>query len=177
MHDFIVAEWKTLLAVLLFCGCIFGWFYADEIEKAKNDNKQYQMTCIQPGESILGYKIGTPISQIDLSGFMPFDNADLHVTQFRPKDNSDIVLTFRDNKLVTIELTLDNPDFSETCREDLKYFKKKNSPVAQSIAVGDTTDNIYEGLVLVTKTTATADDDDASKSVVKSDASIIIVPI
>ena len=176
MHDFLVAEWKTLLAVLLFCGCIFAWFYADEVKKAQNDNSQYQMTCIRPGESILDYKLGTPISQIDLTDFIPSSNANLHVTQYRKNNDSSVTLSFRDDKLITVEVDLQNPDFSDTCREDLKFFKKKQSPVAQSIPVGDTTDNIYEGLVLVTKTTP-SDDDDPTKAAKKSDASIIIVPI
>ena len=177
MHDFIVAEWKTLLAVFLFCGCIFGWFYADEIEKAKEDTKQYQMACIRPGESVLGYKLGSSSSQFDLSGFTASDVNLPNTRQYRNSDNT-ITLTFRDDKLVAAQISLDAPDFSDACKEDLKHFKKTASTVAQAIPFDQSTDNIYEGLVVVTQTTAPTDDaDENSKPAVKSDASIIVVPI
>ncbi len=179
MHDFIVAEWKTLLAVCLFCGCIFGWFYADEIEKAKEDTKQYQMSCIRPGESVLDYKLGTPRAQFDLSAFTASDSGLPNTTLYQNSDNTTI-LAFRDDMLVAAQISLDAPDFSDACKDDLKHFKKTASAVAQAIPFEQSTDNIYEGLIVVTQTIPAASDDegeDASKTATKKDASVIVVPI
>lgn len=178
MHDFLVAEWKTLVAVVLFCGCIFGWFYADEVEKSKIDNAQYQMKCIRPGESVLGYKLGTPVSQLDLAGFTATNGGLENTTQYHSSDDG-IVLTFRNDILVAAQIAIDHPDFSDSCKEDLKHFKKSTSTVAQAIPFEKSTDNIYEGLVVVTQTTPASDneDEDTSKTATNKDASVIVVPI
>ena len=40
MKDFLIAEYKTLLLVILFCGSIFSWFYVRELEKDAEKTKK-----------------------------------------------------------------------------------------------------------------------------------------
>ena len=175
MRDFIVAEWKTLLAVIIFCGGIFAWFYHDELQNAAQEQKdEYQMTCLHPGQSVMDYAIGTPSSQYDLSRFERSNDDTFGISTYT-RDDGAVTLTFRDDKLVSAEILVGAGVLPIDCLNDYHHYKTTEQPEAESISYGDTTDAIYKGLVVVTQNPDENDDKLKSKSDVP--LSIIVVPI
>ena len=74
MHSFLKAEWGTIVAVFLFVGLIYGYFYYKEVSRQNEKTDRYVMQCIHPGKGLLDYKLNTSVSEINLQDFEKSDS-------------------------------------------------------------------------------------------------------
>ncbi|MBQ9243423.1 MAG: hypothetical protein IJ165_09395 [Proteobacteria bacterium] len=150
MHSFLKAEWKTILAVILFCGAIFGWFYHDEVEKERIQNTPYTFECLRAGSGLLDYALGTPLKSIEQKlqseGFSRSQDSLLSLTRYERPDGA-VALNFRDDALSAIEFYPKKTENIPSCANDIVNWKATARPVAQEIVSNDTKFIIYEGLV------------------------------
>lgn len=149
MLEFFRTEWKTILCVFLFCGAVFSWFYADELQKRNVEvAAPYQYTCMIPGESLLGYKLGTAAESLDLSDFAETADDAIHVKRYTSRDGSSI-LSFRDNILSSIAVRGERLEKTPDCKRDEDHFMQSSKIVSQDIPVAQHTNLIYSGVVRV----------------------------
>lgn len=150
MHSFLKAEWKTILAVFLFCGAIFGWFYHDELEKERRENAPYVYECLRVGDGLLEYKLGTPRQalepQLQAQNFTRTEDAPLHITRYERPDGA-IALSFRDDTLAAIEFYPKKTENNPSCANDIVNLRSSIPMVASPIITDNTALIIYDGLV------------------------------
>lgn len=167
MHDFLRTEWKTIVAVTVFCAVIYGWFYAQEREKKAEKDKPYVYSCFRPGVALGQYALGAEKSSVKLAGFSPVqsESAEFGAESFASPQN-DIVLNFRNGVLAAIEFFPSRHDDEDgACGRDIEQFLKTNRSVSQDIPVADRTNAIYAGAVYISHAkpdaggAKTADDD------------------
>ena len=170
MHSFFKAEWKTIVAVVLFCGAIFGWFYHDEIVKSRPDPEAYTMTCMEPGHSFQNYQLNTPVSALNLEGFTKTTDEILHTETYKHAEGS-LILNFRDGKLSSIEYYFPTDDKTEPCYADMKYWVSNHQEVAESLTENKRTHRIFEGIVLIQDTIAPPENTESSANSSSSDDS------
>ena len=187
MHSFFKAEWKTIVAVILFCGAIFGWFYHDEIVKSRQNTEEYTMTCMVPGQSFQNYQLNTPISDLNLEGFTKTTDEILQTESYKNAEGS-LILNFRNGKLSSIEYYFPTDDKTAPCYADMKYWVSNHNEVAESLTENQRTHRIYEGFVLIqdtiespqnTESTENTEDsedseEEESKTIVKTTGFIIL---
>ena len=149
MHSFLVAEWKTIVAVIVFCGGIFAWFYHEELRREAEENAPYPYTCLGAGEHFREYLLGTPMAELQgaVAGFARTRDDGLDVDRFESPDGA-YSLNFRHGRLAAIEYYPEK-DGNAECAADAEHFKSKASTVAQAIPVGGHIDQIYDGMILV----------------------------
>ena len=143
MHEFLLAEWKTMLAVFVFCSAIFAWFYVDEVQKAEEAAKPYEYQCLDPGERVLDYALGMPLSALNLGDFELQTDPVFGIKKYRRHDGA-VVLHFRNDVLVKAEWFPQDMD----CGQDfdrLNSFKQVSQPIPYYGEVYE----LYEGFVRV----------------------------
>lgn len=150
MHSFLVAEWKTMVAIAVFCGGIFAWFYVDECQKEAKKDAPHVYTCLGAGAFLKNYHLGSPLEVLahDLDGFQKTQDEALHLVRYARQDGA-IALNFRNQKLTAIEYYPKFDDDKRACLDDIDAFKQAAQPVAQSIRAGHRVDVIYDGLIHV----------------------------
>ena len=150
MHSFLKAEWKTMLAVVVFCGAIYGWFYHAEVEKARALDAPYVFECLRAGDGFLDYKLGTPLQalepQLQSDGFARSRDELFNVTRYARPDGA-VALSFRDDKLAAIEFYPEKTENNPSCTSDIVKWRASQRPVAQEIVANDRQFVIYDGLV------------------------------
>ena len=150
MKDFLIAEYKTIILVLLFCGGIFFWFYERELAKdqAKEEAKAWVYTCMEPGKRVGDYTLGTQAPPLD-EHWEKVTNVIPGMTVWR-HDLGDIVLNVApDNTIRTIELYPDEERY-EACNADFEAGTKGSSPTV-SIKVDGTLYIRYSGIQSVSR--------------------------
>lgn len=150
MNSFLKAEWKTIVAVTLFCGAIFGWFYYQETLNIEAEEASYEYTCIFAGEGLLSDKLGMTYDELapKLSGFLKSEDKTIDTTSFESPDHI-ITYHFRQNRLASIEYYPDMNNLDEACAADFEQFKKTHSQKSAPILSQDKKTIAYEGLVIV----------------------------
>ncbi len=162
MYSFLKAEWKTIVGVIIFCGLIFCWFYYQEVQKIKNAEAPYQFECIRAGKGLFDYNLGTPYSELNskLDGFSLSEDKSLNILRYESPDHTTI-LNFRKNTLASIEYSPDMTQLDERCVSDRKQLAN-NSPVSESIKVGNRIHSIYNGYIVVKEEVEDTSNDDTS---------------
>ncbi len=173
MHAFLVAEWKTIVAVFVFCGAIFLWFYVEELQREEQENAPYPYTCLGAGDHVQKYKLGTPelVLAGELAGFMESREEDLGVVRYEKPPYS---LTFRDGVLSAIGY-FPGENADATCTEDAEQWKKSASIVAEPIRVSSRVDNIYNGMIQVQER-ETSTGEDGEEVITYRDVGWIVIP-
>ena len=167
MHSFLKAEWKTILALILFGGALYGWFYFDAVKKAEKAAAPYEYTCIQAGKSLMDYQLGTDLSTLEhrLGDFQSSRDEALNTVRYARNDGL-IALNFRADKLASIEYW-PNPDVPmPNCEADIAEFTKTHQPTSESIPANDQTWIIYKGLVAIESIPQKTSDEAPSDSVI-----------
>ncbi len=160
MHSFFKAEWKTILALTLFGGALYGWFYFDAVKKAEKAAAPYEYTCIQAGKALMDYQLGTNLKTLEpqLLDFQSSRDEALNTIRYTRNDGL-IALNFRAEKLSSIEYW-PNPAISmPSCEADIAEFTKTHKSTSEAIAANDQNWIIYPGLVAIESTKANTNDD------------------
>ncbi len=148
MKDFLVAEYKTILLVLLFCGGVFSWFYMSELQKAEAKEEEteetWNYTCLEPGRMVRSYQIGQAAPAIDET--WQAEKEALGVTSLKKlNDPESLVINVRDNKIQSIEFFPAAED--KTCADDFTAWKDAgHGLIHESLNVGYRTYNRYDGI-------------------------------
>lgn len=149
MLEFFRTEWKTILCVFLFCGAVFSWFYVDELKRRDETvAAPYQYSCLIPGSSLLGYKLGNPAESFDLSDFAEAADDAIHVKRYTSRDGS-CILSFRDHILSSVSVRDERLEKEPDCKRDEDHFIQSSRTVSQDIPVAQHTNLIYSGVVRV----------------------------
>lgn len=148
MHSFLKAEWKTILIVFVFCGAIYGWFYHDEVVKARELDAPYVYECLRAGDGFLDYALGTPLQTLEpqLQGFTQTRDDLFDVTRYTRPDGA-VVLAFRSDKLTAIEFYPKKTENNPSCTSDIVKWRASQRPIAEEIVADGRQFVIYEGLV------------------------------
>ena len=144
IKDFFIAEYKTIILVLLFCGGIFGWFYYSELQK-EEAKKFHPYECMEPGVRLKDYYIGKTAPQFDDSWEQTSELPGL--VTWRHQGN-DIIINLKDNIIKTIEYYPAEDDLKK-CSEDFKYWRKSHSTKSASIISDNKVYTKYTGVVEV----------------------------
>ena len=150
MKDFIIAEYKTIILVLLFCGGIFMWFYNRELskEKAKAEAKAWVYTCLEPGKRVGDFTLGSPAPALDDRWEVVRDVLP-GMTVWRQSQGGIVLNVSPDNTIRTIELYPDEANY-DACNADFEAGIKGKSPTS-SIKVDGTLYIRYAGIQSVSR--------------------------
>ncbi len=150
MKDFLIAEYKTIILVLLFCGGIFLWFYERELAKdqAKKEAKVWVYTCMEPGKRVGDYTLGTQAPQQDNTWEIVHD-AVPGLTVWRHTNDNIVLNVAPDNTIRTIEFYPDEERY-DACNADFEAGTKGKSP-SSSIKVDGTLYIRYSGIQSVSR--------------------------
>ncbi len=161
MNSFLKAEWKTMVSVVVFCGAIFSWFYVKELKLEKEKNAEYVYECIVAGTSILDYKLGAKLSDLNdrITDFKMTKDDGLNISRYESPDGG-VVLNFRKDVLSAIEYYPEKMPFNSKCVTDAATWKQKKAPVRQSIVSDKTVYVVYAGLTLVQENQSISSDID-----------------
>lgn len=154
MYTFLKAEWKTIVVLLIFCGGIYAWFYAEEVRKEELKNKPYTFECLRSGEGILSYKLGTSVSalQAEIQGFQRTEDAPLGLVRYERPDGA-FILNFRHDILVSVEFYPEKTESIAACVSDIAKWKDTYRMIAEPIQTEDLENTIYEGMVQIQRVT------------------------
>jgi len=147
MKDFLVAEYKTIILVSLFCGGVFSWFYINELLKAEpveEVEEVWNYTCLEPGKMVRTYQLGQDAPAFDNT--WQSNSEPLGVTSWKKKDSpEELVINVRDNKIQSIEFF---PAAEEkACAADFEAWGRSgHSIIHESLNVGYRTYNRYDGI-------------------------------
>lgn len=152
MYTFLKAEWKTITALVIFCGIIYAWFYAEEVRKEENKNKPYVFECLRAGKGILEYELGTPLDALTskLQTFKRTEDPSLNLVRYERPDGA-IALNFRFQKLASVEFYPDKTEELAACTADADQFLKTNKIAAEPIQTAEYQLMIYEGMNQILK--------------------------
>ncbi|MBO4350690.1 MAG: hypothetical protein J6A01_07090 [Proteobacteria bacterium] len=165
MHSFFKAEWKTILALVVFGGALYGWFYFDAVKKAEKAAAPYEYTCIQAGKALMDYHLGTDLKTLEpqLKDFQSSRDDALHTVRYTRNDGL-IALNFRADKLASIEYWPNSDIPMPNCEADIAEFTKTNKPTSESIPANNQNWLIYSGLVAIESVSQKTEDELPSES-------------
>ncbi|MBQ1266006.1 MAG: hypothetical protein IIY06_04465 [Proteobacteria bacterium] len=149
MKDFLIAEYKTIILVLLFCGGIFFSFYAREVQKdaEKAKAKAWVYQCMTPGKSVGDYVLGKPAPTFD-DTWESITDAVPDMTVWRHFGGDMIINVDKNNTIRTIELYPSEERF-ETCQADFDAWAQNNKSTSAPIKKDDTYYTRYPGILTV----------------------------
>lgn len=153
MKDFLIAEYKTLILVLLFCGSIFSWFYVRELEKdaEKTKKTEWVYQCLEPGKRVGTYHLGASAPAFD-DTWEALTDAVPGMTSWRHQGGDMIINVSADNTIRTIEIYPSDETY-ETCQADFDNWKKTNQPTASPFKAGALAYYRYAGIHSVSRIT------------------------
>lgn len=151
MKDFLLAEYKTIILVLLFCGGVYTWFYLDELEKAESKQNEpietWTYTCFEPGKMAKGYNIGDAAPAFDDS--WKAISEPQNVTSWQHAGSADdLVLNVRNDRIRSIEFSLLGEQ-DNACSDDLTEWLKTHKQLHESLVIGNREYQRYDGMTLI----------------------------
>lgn len=154
MREFLIDEWKTILAVTAFCCAVFGWFYLDEMKKANAKAAPHVYSCIQPGKSYGGYTLGSSLNGLPTANWtLQTDELGIpHYTDISDK----LTLGFRDNKLASIQIAVNAIENDNSCMADIQTYTQSHPPKSRPIEANNKRYTNYNGLIRIEQKIASA---------------------
>lgn len=151
MKDFLLAEYKTIILVLLFCGGVYTWFYLNELAKADSQQNEpietWTYTCFQPGKMAKGYIIGDDAPTFDNSWKAISEPS--NVTAWQHAGSTDnLVLNVRNNRIRSIEFSLLSEQ-NNACSDDLNEWLRTHKQHHESLVIGNREYQRYDGVTVI----------------------------
>ncbi len=146
MKDFLIAEYKTIILVLVFCAGIFSWFYVRELEKdaQKNAKTDWAYTCMEPGRGVNAYHVGDAAPAFDDSWERVEDVPG--ITMWR-QNGGELAVSVRDGHIWAIEYAPKDEALRSKCVADLEHWTASHPLNSAPISAGENQYLRYPGVV------------------------------